>query len=102
MIDFHKNKLINEVLIKYYETFSLTLDTCDYVPENFNNKIHKYIYKNMLKKFKEIDKDDRKYQKIKRLKELAKQPKKERKFKLFFNRKKVEENFNQNNNTASE
>lgn len=61
MIDFHKNKLINEVLVNYYYTFSQTLDTCDYVPQNFNKKILKYIFKNMRKKFKEIDKEERKY-----------------------------------------
>lgn len=31
------------------------LDTADYVPEKFNNKIAKYIYKNMKAKFKEIE-----------------------------------------------
>ena len=63
MINFNKNKLINKTLDKYYETFSHTLDTADYVPEKFNNKIHKYIYKNMKKVFRKIDKEDYKYQK---------------------------------------
>ena len=63
MINFNKNKLINKTLDKYYETFSHTLDTADYVPEKFNSKIHKYIYKNMKKAFRQIDKEDRKYQK---------------------------------------
>ncbi len=63
MINFNKNKLINKTLDKYYETFSHTLDTADYVPEKFNNKIHKYIYKNMKKAFRQIDKEDRLYQK---------------------------------------
>lgn len=63
MINFNKNKLINKSLDKYYETFSHTLDTADYVPEKFNNKIHKYIYKNMKKAFRQIDKEDRLYQK---------------------------------------
>ena len=63
MINFNKNKLINKTLDKYYETFSHTLDTADYVPEKFNNKIHKYIYKNMKKAFRKIDKEDNKYQK---------------------------------------
>lgn len=63
MINFNKNKLINKTLDKYYETFSHTLDTADYVPEKFNNKIHKYIYKNMKKAFRNIDKEDNKYQK---------------------------------------
>ena len=63
MINYNKNKLINQTLDKYYETFSHMLDTCDYVPEKYNVKIGKYIFKNMKKSFKLIDKDDRKYQK---------------------------------------
>lgn len=62
MINYNKNKLINQALVKYYETFSLTLDTVDFVPEKFNQKICKYIFKNMKKAFKKIDKEDRKYQ----------------------------------------
>ena len=63
MLNYNKNKLINECLTKYYETFSHTLDTADYVPDKFNNKILNYIYKNMRKTFKRIDKEDKKYQK---------------------------------------
>lgn len=62
MINFNKNKLINETLDKYYETFSHTLDTADYVPEKFNEKISKYIFKNMKRAFRQIDREDRKYQ----------------------------------------
>lgn len=87
MINFNKNKLINETLDKYYETFSHTLDTADYVPEKYNEKISKYIFKNMKKAFKRIDKEDRKYQKKfnkkvkekeKLLKEKEEKPKKNR------------------------
>jgi thioredoxin-related protein len=39
------------------------LDTCDYVPEKYNNKIGKYIFKNMKRHFKLIDREDRKFQK---------------------------------------
>ena len=62
MINYHKNKLINKTLDKYYETFSHTLDTVDFVPEKFNIKIGKYIFKNMKKAFRQIDKEDRVYQ----------------------------------------
>lgn len=62
MINFNKNKLINEVLVNYYETFSHTLDTADYVPDVFNEKIARYIFKNMKKSFRQIDREDRKYQ----------------------------------------
>lgn len=74
MINFNKNKLINQTLDKYYETFEHTLDTADYVPEKYNEKISKYIFKNMKKAFKRIDKEDRKYQKVfkKKVKEKEK------------------------------
>lgn len=54
-MDFYKNKLINKTLQQYYNTFSKTLDTGDFTPEKFNQKIHKYIYKNLAQKFKEIE-----------------------------------------------
>ena len=74
MINFNKNNLINKTLDKYYETFSHTLDTADYVPDKFNDKISKYIYKNMKKAFRQIDKEDRIYQKdIKRKLKLKQQ-----------------------------
>ena len=62
MINYNKNELINTTLDKYYETFSHMLDTSDYVPEKFNDKIGKYIFKNLKKTFKLIDGEDRKYQ----------------------------------------
>ncbi|MCI8988847.1 MAG: hypothetical protein HFK05_03730 [Clostridia bacterium] len=71
MINYNKNDLIDECLVRYYETFAHTLDTCDYVPEKFNNKILKYIFKNMKRQFKKLDREDRKYQK-----QLAKENKK--------------------------
>jgi Na+/phosphate symporter len=80
MINYHKNKLINECLEKYYETFSRTLDTADFVPEDYNEKIIKYIFKNMRKAFKRVDKEDRRYQKELEKAQKAKQ-KAERKLK---------------------
>lgn len=77
MINYNKNKLINQTLDNYYETFSHTLDTADYVPDKFNKKISKYIFKNMKKSFKQIDKEDKIYQnklqKRIKLKKLEKQ-----------------------------
>lgn len=91
MINFNKNKLINRTLDKYYETFSHTLDTADYVPEKFNRKIHKYIYKNMKKAFRKIDNEDYKYQKdlkqklkLKTQEEKATEDKPKNKLALFF------------------
>lgn len=62
MINYNKNKLINECLVKYYETFAHTLDTADYVPEKYNAKIIAYIFKNMKRQFKKIDREDRRKQ----------------------------------------
>lgn len=91
MINFNKNKLINITLDKYYETFSHTLDTADYVPEKFNRKIHKYIYKNMKKAFRKIDNEDYQYQKnlkhklkLKTQEEKATEDKQKNKLALFF------------------
>ena len=55
MLNYNKNKLINECLTKYYETFSRTLDTADFVPAEYNDKINAYIFKNMKKAFKRVD-----------------------------------------------
>ena len=72
MINYNKNKLINECLIKYYETFSHTLDTADFVPEKYNDKINAYIFKNMKRAFKRLDKADKQFQKEFRKKEKLK------------------------------
>ena len=61
MLNYNKNKLINECLDKYYETFSKTLDTSDYVPEEYNAKIIAYVFKNLRRAFRNIDREDRKY-----------------------------------------
>ena len=73
MINYNKNKLINTTLDKYYETFSHTLDTVDYVPEKYNQKVCRYIFKNMKKAFRAIDKEDRKYQREQKRKLKSKQ-----------------------------
>ena len=62
MLNFNKNKLIDQTLERYFETFSHTLDTVDYVPEKYTQKINKYIFKNMKKAFRRIDREDRKFQ----------------------------------------
>lgn len=72
MLNYNKNKLINECLTKYYETFSHTLDTADFVPEKYNDKINAYIFKNMKRAFKRIDKADKQFQKEFRKKEKLK------------------------------
>ena len=73
MINYNKNKLINTCLGKYYETFALTLDTADFVPEKYNKKILAYIFKNLKRQFRKIDREDRKYQKALRMAEKLKE-----------------------------
>ena len=72
MINYNKNKLINTCLGKYYETFALTLDTADFVPEKYNKKILAYIFKNMKRQFRRLDRADAQYQRAVRKKERAK------------------------------
>ena len=96
MINFNKNKLINETLGKYYDTFSHTLDTADYVPEKFNTKIGKYIFKNMKRAFRLIDREDRKYQRECEKKLKAKLPKKDSIWKRLFKRKSTNKNADSN------
>ena len=73
MINYNKNELINTCLGKYYETFALTLDTADFVPEKYNKKILAYIFKNLKRQFRKIDREDRKYQKALRTAEKLKE-----------------------------
>ena len=54
-MDYFKNELIDKTLLVYYKTFAQTLDTGDFTPQEFNKKIHKYIYKNLKSKFNEIE-----------------------------------------------
>lgn len=62
-MDFKKNDLIDEVLNRYYNTFSLTLNTYEFVPEEFNYEILKIIFKEMKKSFKRVNKEYRKLHK---------------------------------------
>ncbi len=75
MINYNKNKIINECLSKYYETFARTLDTADFVPAEYNDKITAYIFKNMRKTFKKVDKEDKRFQKAFRKRAKAKNKK---------------------------
>ena len=105
MINYNKNKLINTTLDKYYETFSHTLDTVDYVPEKYNKKICRYIFKNMKKAFRVIDREDRKYQREQKrklkAKKLSKLPPEKRInfFKRLFKKLKFSKHADSNNNS---
>jgi len=70
-MEFIKNEIINEVLKQYFVTFELTLDTADYVPAKYGKKIHKFIFKNMKQKFKQVNREYRK-EKLARKNQVAK------------------------------
>lgn len=65
-MDFKENELINDVLINYYETFNLMLDTPDFVPDRVNNYISKFLAKRLRKKLREVKKEYKKYVKLKK------------------------------------
>ena len=54
-MEFYKNELINETLDTFVGTWSHLLDSGDFIDSKFLKKIDKYIYKNLVKKFKEIE-----------------------------------------------
>lgn len=54
-MNFNKNKLINKVLDNYIKTWQYTLDSADFIDPSYLKKIDKYIYKNLMIKFKEIE-----------------------------------------------
>ena len=82
MLNYNKNKLISACLCKYYETFSRTLDTADFVPDKYNDNKVNYIFKNMKRSFKKIDREDRRYQKQVNKKQQAKIKQEKRRLKL--------------------
>ena len=71
-INYNKNKLIDTCLETYYGTFARTLDTADFVPEKYNKKILAYIFKNMKRQFRRLDRADAQYQRAVRKKDKAK------------------------------
>ena len=54
-MQFNKNELINNCIDEYAKTFSHTLNTCDFISPKYLKKIDKYIFKNLKKKFDEIE-----------------------------------------------
>ena len=105
-LNFNKNELINEVLTNYYGTVQVTLDTGDFVPAKYNDKIQKYIFKNLKKQFKKIDKEDKAFQKeyIKELIETYKEKETQKGFfsRLFKRKSKITETANEENSSSEE
>ena len=63
-MEFIKNELIDEVLTRYFATFQITLDTADYVPVKYGKRIHAFIFKNMKRKFREVNRAYKKQKKL--------------------------------------
>lgn len=55
-LNLYKFDLMDMLLNRTYLTFSMTLDTEDFVPENVNKKIRKNIFKQFKKSYKKIKK----------------------------------------------
>lgn len=73
MIDYNKYELMKECLRETFDVYKETMDVGDYVPVSHLNKTFNWILKNMKKKQRKINKEDRKYQR--QLKKLIKRGK---------------------------
>ncbi len=62
-MNFNKNDLMDALHSRFFESWAITLDVSDYVPEEYLEKVENYIFKNLKKQWKKIDKEDRLYQK---------------------------------------
>lgn len=76
MDKFFKNRLMQETLIEHYKTFSLTLDTQDFVPSKYCKKIHKTLFKDLKRSIKLNVKETRYYNKQEKRKIRKKKNKK--------------------------
>ena len=54
-MEFDKNKLMEQVINKYLNTWYCLVDSGDFVKEKYLDKIDTLIYKNLKKKLKEIN-----------------------------------------------
>lgn len=62
-MNFNKNDLMDAVNSRFFESFCCTLDVADHVPERYLVEVEGYIFKNMRKAWKKIDREDKRYQK---------------------------------------
>lgn len=89
-MNFNLNDNIDKVLDRFYQTYSLTNGTADFVPESSMKLIDKQIDRAMRSAFKLVEKENKAFQKaLKR--EERRQKRKEfwAKFRAFFKRKKA-------------
>lgn len=53
-IDFTRNRLLRKVFNEYDVTFSLTLDTADYIDKKYLSRYKKYVWKDMKRSLKKV------------------------------------------------
>ena len=54
-MEFNKNKLIEKTINTYLDTWSILIDTEDFVKKRYINRMDRLIYSNFNKKIKEIN-----------------------------------------------
>lgn len=62
-VNYNVNCLLDELHARFFQSYALTLDTADYVPDKYINKVYKQIYKAQKKQYKKIFKTNKCYQK---------------------------------------
>lgn len=65
-LDFYKSKAYRRVLVEFYKTMSLTLDTQDFVSAKYDERIKAFIFKDMRSKIKSINRQYARYEKGKK------------------------------------
>ena len=66
-IDFSRNKMLRKIFQNYASTFSLTLDTEDFMNRKYIDKFNKYVWKDMrrnLRKIPTLSRDMKKWLKL--------------------------------------
>ena len=59
--DFFLNDRLDETLQRYFQSYAVTVDTLDYVPERHVHKIHAFIFRNLKGDFKTIKRSVRRH-----------------------------------------
>lgn len=79
-INYNKNDLLDELHARFFQSYALTLDTADYVPQGYVDKVYKQLYKAQKAMYKKVGGTDKEYQKWyrERLPELIAQREREK------------------------
>ena len=62
-INYNENDLLDELHVRFFQSFAVTLDVADYVPQKYIEKVYKQIYKALKRRYKKIAKTNKAYQK---------------------------------------